>query len=320
MKPPYTINNNILNLSADIMHIIGGLEVQSKLDLKLRKTNRIKSIHSSLAIENNSLTLEQITAIIDGKRVLGDPKEISEVKNAYEIYNEILKLNPYSIEDFLYAHSLLTKGIVSESGKFRSSDVGVYANNKVIHMGARPQFIQGLVEELFTWCEKDEIHALIKSCIVHYEIENIHPFEDGNGRMGRLWQTVILSNWNELFAWLPIETIIHENQEEYYKVLRESDSEGESTIFIEFMLKTILTTLKEYKQVDGLGELNKEERRIYEMICGYLKEHNYITTNEASELTKKAPSTLRRYFAKYIELGLIESVGENKNKRYCLQL
>lgn len=319
MKPPYTISNETINLIAHITQIIGSMEMQDKLDLHLRKENRIRSIHSSLAIENNSLTLEQITAIIDGKRVLGDPKEIKEVVNAYEVYDEILKLDPYKINDFLYAHALLTRDIVNESGKFRSSDVGVYSDGKVIHMGARPQYITNLVEELFKWAKNDNLHELIKSCIIHYEIENIHPFEDGNGRMGRLWQTIILSKWNNMFAWIPIETIIHMNQKNYYNALRESDRNNDSSVFIEFMLESILTTLKEYKTSDNTLELNKEEYKVYGIILDYLRVHKYITSNEASELTGKASSTIRRYMKRYIELNLIESVGENKNRKYYLK-
>ncbi len=295
MKPPYTISNEIINLIAHITQIIGSMEMQDKLDLHLRKENRIRSIHSSLAIENNSLTLEQITAIIDGKRVLGDPKEIKEVVNAYEVYDEILKLDPYNISDFLYAHALLTRDIVNESGKFRSSDVGVYSDGKVIHMGARPQYITNLVEELFKWAKNDNLHELIKSCIIHYEIENIHPFEDGNGRMGRLWQTIILSKWNNMFAWIPIEAIIHMNQKNYYNALRESDINNDSSVFIEFMLESILTTLKEYRTSDNTLELNKEEYKVYGIILEYLRVHKYTTSNEASELTGKASSTIRRY-------------------------
>ncbi len=320
MKPPYTISNKIINLVAAIVQEMGKLEMQNKISLHLRKANRIKSIHSSLAIENNSLTIEQITAIIDGKRVLADPKEISEVANAYEVYDKNLKLNPYSIEDFLYAHSLLTKDIVNESGKFRSKDVGVYSKGKVIHVGARPQYIYNLVEELFLWGESDNTHPLIKSCIIHYEIENIHPFEDGNGRMGRLWQTVVLSQWNEMFEWIPIETIIYRNQDEYYQALRKSDENNDSQVFIEFILEVILTTLHEYKTTDNIQELNVEEKLVYQKVCNYLETNKYITISEASKLTSKPASTLRRYFKKYLTLELLTSIGENKNRRYCLMI
>ncbi len=319
MKPNYTITNRIVLLIANIIQIIGNLEATHNLDLRLRKENRIKSIHSSLAIENNSLTLEQITTIISGRRIIADPKEISEVVNAFDAYEEILKFNPYNIDDFLKAHGLLTNGIVNGSGSFRSSDVGIYANGSVVHMGARPQYIYNLVSELFSWGRDEKVHDIIKSCVIHYEIENIHPFEDGNGRMGRLWQSVILSNWNELFAWIPIETIIYRNQSEYYSVLRESDINNDCTVFIEFILESILTTLNEYKTFDYAEELNSEELEVYEIICNYLKGNKYVTTAIASKLTSKSTSTIRRYFAKYIKLNLLSSVGENKNRKYYLK-
>ncbi|HEQ8344165.1 TPA: Fic family protein, partial [Streptococcus pyogenes] len=237
MKPPFTVTNTMLNKVVEISKIIGNLELQVQKDLKLRKENRIQSIHSSLAIEQNSLTVEQITAIIDGKRVLGNPREIREVKNAYEAYEEILTLTPYDESHFLKAHGLLTAGIVNATGKYRSKDVGVYDEaGNVVHMGARPQFIAELMRELFNWGKTDDTPEIIKSCVFHYEIEMIHPFEDGNGRMGRLWQTVILANWHPIFAWIPIETLIYENQKAYYDALGKADKENSSNTFIEFML------------------------------------------------------------------------------------
>lgn len=245
MKPPFTLTNTMLHQVIEISRVLGILEFSVKSDLKLRKENRIKSIHSSLAIENNSLTEKQVTDIIDGKRVLGDPKEIREVKNAYDAYEEILTLDPYRQKDFLKAHRLLTAGIVNEAGKYRSRDIGIFDEiGNVVHMGARPQYLQALMDDLFAWGKNDNTPELIKSCVFHYEIETIHPFADGNGRMGRLWQTVILANWNPIFAWIPIETLIYENQRDYYKVLEQVDQETNSNRFIEFMLAIILKTLK----------------------------------------------------------------------------
>ena len=186
MKPPFTITSTILNYLIEISKVLGNLEIETKKNLHLRKENRIKSIHSSLAIENNSLSIEQITAIIDGKRVLGDPKEIKEVKNAYEAYEKILNLNPYSEKDFLLAHKLLTTEIVGQSGKYRNSDVGIFdEQGNMVHLGARPQFIGDLMGELFDWGRKEDTPELVKSCVFHYDIERIHPFDDGTGRMGR---------------------------------------------------------------------------------------------------------------------------------------
>lgn len=247
MKPPFTITNTMLNLIVKISHKLGTLQIEYERNLHLRKENRIRSIQSSLAIENNSLTIEQVTAILDGKRVLGHPREIQEVKNAYDAYDEILTYNPYSIQDFLKAHRLLTQTIIDESGHFRIKDVGIYNSaGQLVHMGARPQFVEKLVTDLFAWAEQDDIPALIKSSVVHYEIEMIHPFSDGNGRIGRLWQNVILSQWNQIFAWIPIETIVYAHQNQYYQVLAQADQANDSTVFVEFMLNVILKTLESY--------------------------------------------------------------------------
>lgn len=200
MRPPFSITDKMLKLTVEITQAVTLLELQHQRDLHLRKENRIRSIHSSLAIEQNTLSLEQVTAIIAGKRVLGEPKEIREVQNAYEAYEEVFKFDPYSIENLLAAHRLMTKGLVKESGAFRERDVGVYdGNGTVVHIGARPQFVYGLVDDLFKWAKKTDIPALIKSCVVHFELEMIHPFLDGNGRMGRLWQNLLLAKWQPVF-------------------------------------------------------------------------------------------------------------------------
>ncbi|WP_373098951.1 MULTISPECIES: Fic family protein [Pasteurellaceae] len=236
----------MLNQIVDISHKLGTLQTQYARNLHLRKENRLRSIQSSLAIENNSLTIEQVTDIVNGKRVLGHPKDIREVKNAYEAYDEILTYNPYSLSDFLKAHALLTEGLVNEAGCFRSQDVGIYtAKGELVHMGARPQFVEKLMSDLFNWAKTDDTPDLIKSAVIHYEIEMIHPFADGNGRMGRLWQNVILTHWNPIFAWLPVETMVYAHQAEYYHVLALADAENDSTVFIEFILTMILATLNE---------------------------------------------------------------------------
>ena len=321
MKPPFTITSTILNYLIEISKVLGNLEIETKKNLHFRKENRIKSIHSSLAIENNSLSIEQITAIIDGKRVLGDPKEIKEVKNAYEAYEKILNLDPYSEKDFLLAHKLLTTEIVGQSGKYRNSDVGIFdEQGNMVHLGARPQFIGDLMGELFEWGRRDDTPALVKSCVFHYEIEMIHPFEDGNGRMGRLWQNVILANWNPLFSWIPIETIIYENQQQYYKALAQADRNNNSTVFIEFMLGVILETLLAYKELDDkTKELSKAEQDVFEKIREYLKNEIYITVAIVCELIEKSKPTVRRYIAKFVEYELLESHGENRDRRYSIR-
>jgi len=315
----------MLHQVIEISRVLGILEFRVKSNLKLRKENRIKSIHSSLAIENNSLTEKQVTDIIDGKRVLGDPKEIREVKNAYDAYEEILTLDLYRQKDFLKAHRLLTAGIVNEAGKYRSRDVGIFDEmGNVVHMGARPQYLQALMDDLFAWGKNDNTPELIKSCVFHYEIETIHPFADGNGRMGRLWQTVILANWNPIFAWIPIETMIYENQRDYYKVLEQVDQETNSNRFIEFMLAIILKTLKSYLNVNSDLEqkidipkgLTDSEAKTYVLVTKYLTEHESINTTVTAKLIQKSVATARKHLAKFVSLGLLVAQGSNKNRSY----
>nr|WP_191992463.1 Fic family protein [Ligilactobacillus murinus] len=315
----------MLHQVIEISRVLGILEFSVKSDLKLRKENRIKSIHSSLAIENNSLTEKQVTDIIDGKRVLGDPKEIREVKNAYDAYEEILTLDPYRQKDFLKAHRLLTAGIVNEAGKYRSRDIGIFDEiGNVVHMGARPQYLQALMDDLFAWGKNDNTPELIKSCVFHYEIETIHPFADGNGRMGRLWQTVILANWNPIFAWIPIETLIYENQRDYYKVLEQVDQETNSNRFIEFMLAIILKTLKSYltvtsnleQKIDIPEGLTDSEAKTYVLVTKYLTEHESINTTVTAKLIQKSVATARKHLAKFVSLGLLVAQGSNKNRSY----
>ena len=245
--PPFTMTEEIMNLVIGIAELTGQISVSDRLSKnpRLRRENRIRSIHSSLAIEQNSLTIEQVSDIIEGKRVLGPPQDIREVKNAYEAYELLTKLNPYSIKDLLKAHRVMMVNLVKEAGTFRSKNVGVYAGTELIHAGTPPQYVPGLMQELFEWLKKSKLHPLVKSCIFHYEFEFIHPFADGNGRIGRLWHTLILAKWKEFFLWLPIETMIHERQEAYYRALNAANTKGESTAFVEFVLEVIHELLTE---------------------------------------------------------------------------
>jgi len=329
MEPVYTITNSMINKVVEILVEVDKLQFQVEKNLKLRKENRIKSIQSSLAIENNTLSVEQMTDIIEGKRVLGDPKEIKEVKNAYEAYKDILTFDPYNEKDFLKAHALLTHDLVNESGIYRSGDVVVNnSSGKIVHMGARSQFVGSLMDNLFKWAKNNDTHEIIKSCIFHYEIEAIHPFADGNGRMGRLWQTVILANYKPIFAWIPIETVIYDNQASYYEVLSKADKTNDSSVFIDFMLDVILQTLKEYKistslkdNVDNtkIHKLSNQEKQAYVVIEKYLKEHYSINTTIASKLTKKSLATTRKYLSRFVALELLVTRGENKNREYLLK-
>ena len=210
--PPFTMTDEITNLVIDIAELTGAMTVSEQLSKnpKLRRENRIKSIHSSLAIEQNTLTVEQVSDVIDGKRVLGPPQDIREAQNAYEAYEAMSGLNPYSVRDLLKAHKTMMDGLVKEAGVFRSKGAGVYAGSQLIHAGTPANYVPDLISQLFNWLKKSKLHPLIKGCIFHYEFEFIHPFADGNGRTGRLWHTLILSKWQEFFLWIPIETIIHE--------------------------------------------------------------------------------------------------------------
>lgn len=253
--PPYTITDEVVYFVSGISELIGSIGVSQSMNAnpRLRRDNRVKTIHASLAIENNSLSLDQVTAIVEGRRVLGAPIEIREVKNAYAAYEHLLTLDPYSVQDFLAAHRILMEGLVQEAGVFRQSRVGVFAGDRLIHMAPPAYLVPGQVEALLRWGKEADVHPLLKSCVVHYELEFIHPFVDGNGRMGRMWQTLMLSRWKPVFAWLPIETLIRERQEEYYAVLRQSDGAASATPFIEFMLGTIYDTLREVADSAQVG-------------------------------------------------------------------
>lgn len=248
-QPPFTITNGMIEKIAEIAELTGRISAVSQLykNLTLRRKNRIRTIYSSLAIEQNILTVEQVTAVLNGKHVLAPPKDIEEVKNAYEIYEILDKLDMYSIDDLLKAHGIMMKGLINEAGEFRSNPVGVVDSKtkEVIHFGTLPQYVHELVDKLLMWLKLTDVHPLIKSCVFHYEFEMIHPFSDGNGRIGRLWHTLILSKWNSLFAWLPIESMIHKRQQQYYNAINYCNNACESTAFIEFMLEAIRDTLLE---------------------------------------------------------------------------
>ena len=268
-KPPFHMTDRITNLVAEISEQIGRIWVLShgNLNPHLRKENRIRTIHSSLAIEHNSLSLEQVTAIVDGRHILGNPNEIREVKNAYDAYEMMLSLNPYSVKDLLKAHRMMMEGLIPENGKFRSGGVGVFDGNVVVHMAPPARLVPGEIDELFAWYRSSEIHPLIRSAIFHYEFEFIHPFADGNGRMGRMWHSLLLGKWNELFYWLPIEELIRSRQQEYYEALGKSDKEADSSAFVELMLEIILDTLKETTVVgkaekDGTDKLSPSVQKL----------------------------------------------------------
>lgn len=250
-QPPYTITPAILNKVAEISEMIGRLSVsQGELSPQLRRGNRIRTIQSSLAIENNTLTVEQVTAVLDGKRVLGLPIEIQEVRNAFTVYEQLAQWQAYKTQDLLNAHAGLMQGLSDEAGQFRRGGVGIYNAEQLVHMAPPANKVTQLMKDLCYWLKNTDVHLLIAGCVFHYELEFIHPFSDGNGRMGRLWQSLILYHWQPLFAYLPVETIIKDKQQDYYAVLRHCDQEAESTLFIEFMLDALLIAIQEANDND----------------------------------------------------------------------
>ncbi len=259
--PPFKITEKMTILIGEISEEIGRISVLhgKNGNLHLRRENRIKTIHSSLAIEHNSLSLEQVTAILDGKRVLGNPNEIKEVKNAYEAYELLTKLNPFSVKDLLNAHRLMMDELIKENGKFRTEGVGVFAGKKVVHVAPPAYLVPKHMDNLIWWYETSSVHPLIKSAVFHYEFEFIHPFADGNGRMGRIWHTLLLGKWKKIFFWLPIEELIKEKQEEYYSTLALADKQGNSTVFVEFMLGIIKESLMELRNSENTTDQESDQ-------------------------------------------------------------
>lgn len=255
-EPPYTLTPRVLTLVAEIGEALGRVAGRAGAPVPpaLRRGNRLRTIQASLAIENNSLTLEQVTAVIAGKRVLGPPKEIQEVRNAFTAYETMETWKPWTAKDLLTAHKLLMVGLVDRPGKYRAGGVGIAQGEKIVHLAPPAELVPALMNVLLGWLKRTDAHPLIASCVFHYELEFIHPFADGNGRMGRLWQTLILSRWKPLLAWLPVETVIRERQVEYYAALAASDRAGQSTAFIEFLLSALLQALQDAADTDQVGD------------------------------------------------------------------
>ena len=316
-KPPFEITNAILDEVAEIAELIGHVNASLGLSTNptLRRTNRIRTIYSSLAIEQNTLSLDQVTAVLEGKRVIAPPKDIAEVKNAYEIYEMMDSLDPYSVDDLLNAHGVMTKDLVEESGCFRSRPVGVVdKQGNILHFGTLPDYVPGLVMELLDWVRDSEFHMLIKSCVFHYELELIHPFSDGNGRIGRLWHTLLLTQWKPIFAWLPVESMIHDRQDEYYQAINRSNNEAESTVFIEFMLSAIKEALLEAVQVGNTENTSTEEQRWYQ-IERFLKKNGTITNADIREMMGVSSATANRILAKMTEAGKIKKKKQKSREK-----
>ncbi len=314
--PPFTMTEEITDLLGEIAQYVGLITAFEQLhpNSGLRRENRIRSIHSSLAIEQNTLTLDQVTDVVNGKRIHGPSKDIIEVKNAYEVYNKAAMFDPSNVKDLLRAHEIMMNGLVKEAGQFRSGNVGVYHGDQLIHAGTPAHYVPDLIRQLFLWLQKSKYHPLIKSCVFHYEFEFIHPFADGNGRTGRLWQSLLLQKWQPVFAWLPIEATVHEHQDEYYRVLQMADNAGESTIFIEFMLRMICETLRQIaktqneRQDVGTNVEPKEEK-----LLQLLRHEQTLRARKLAALLNLTQRQVERMLAKLKKEGRLLRHGASKN-------
>lgn len=327
-KPPFHMTDKMTSLIAEISEQVGRITVlqEGTISPHLRRENRIRTIHSSLAIEHNSLSLEQVTAILDGKRVLGNPNEIKEVQNAYEAYELMLRLNPASVDDLLKAHKLMMNGLVSENGRFRSGGVGVFDGEVLIHMAPPAEFVPEHIQNLFAWYQKSELHPLIKSAIFHYEFEFIHPFADGNGRMGRMWHSLLLGKWKEMFFWLPIEELIQSRQKEYYDALGAADKQADSAGFVELMLEIIRDSLTEITVVgrstdQDSDQVTDQDKTPIERILSALSDETLSATELMERLGLSHRPTFRKnYLNPALEQKLIERTipdkPNSKNQKY----
>lgn len=327
-KPPFHMTDKMISLIAEISEQVGRITVlqEGTISPHLRRENRIRTIHSSLAIEHNSLSLEQVTAILDGKRVFGNPNEIKEVQNAYEAYELMLRLNPASVDDLLKAHKLMMNGLVSENGRFRSGGVGVFDGEVLIHMAPPAEFVPEHIHNLFAWYQKSELHPLIKSAIFHYEFEFIHPFADGNGRMGRMWHSLLLGKWKEMFFWLPIEELIQSRQKEYYDVLSAADKQANSAGFVELMLEIIRDSLTEItvvgrSTVQDSDQVTVQDKTPIERILSAIGDETLSATELMERLGLSHRPTFRKnYLNPALEQKLIERTipdkPNSKNQKY----
>ncbi len=325
--PPYTISDRMLELVSSISEKLGRITIHQELESKphLRRNNRIRSIHSSLKIEANSLSLNEVRDVINDRLVLGNQKEIQEVKNAYAAYEKITEINPLSMADLKSIHGIMTYGIVEESGVFRRGDEGVFSGDKCIFIAPPPERVHGLIKDVFSWMKKNEgkVHPLIMAANFHYEFVFIHPFADGNGRMARLWHTAILHKWRSVFAYIPLESQIERFQTNYYDAIAQSHVNGNSDVFIEFMLEMIDQILDEV-----ILQVNKANAETSEYVKRMLNQMEYnvpYTSNEImTRLNLKSKETLRKnYLNPAIDLGLVRMTlpdkPKSKNQRYVKQ-
>lgn len=317
MKPPYDITPKILKLITSISEKLGEINATylSKQSPQLRKQNRIKTIHSSLQIEGNTLTEEQITALIENKRVIGPEKDVLEVLNAIKLYENLEKYKFYSDKSFLKAHKVLMNGLIQSPGKYRTKGVGIVKGNMVEHVAPPAENVPYLMKDLFEYLKDSEELTLIKSCVFHYEMEFIHPFIDGNGRMGRLWQTLILMSEYPVFEFLPFQTLISQTQNEYYNSLAMCDKLGKSTMFIEYMLGVIDKSLSSL--LDYNNRIFKDVDRLEYFIKLGAKE--FTRKDYMNTFKNLSSATASRDLKKGLELKLFESIGFLNKTKYLVK-
>jgi len=315
MKPPYKITARIIELIASISEKIGEVNAAYlyKPPAELRKKNRIKTIQSSLEIEGNSLSLKQVTAILDNKTIIGPKKDIIEVRNAIKAYEDLDRYNPASLASFCNAHSIIMNGLIENAGKIRTRSVGILKGATVTHIAPPGDIVKSLVKDLFDYIKKDKDLLLIKSCVFHYEIEFIHPFLDGNGRMGRLWQTVLLRQYSPVFEFLPVESLIKIKQSEYYRILGESDNKGDSTGFIEFMLQIINESLEELLTYQNVNITSRDRISIFKE----KHEKSIFNRQDYMRLFKDiSSSTASRDLKLAVDNGILEKTGDKRTTLY----
>jgi len=311
-QPPCTVTAEMLSQVATIAEKIGRLQAQPDALLRLRKVNRIRTIQGSLAIEGNTLTEAQITAILEGKHVVAPPKEIQEVRNAVQVYEHLTQWNPNKESDLLEAHAMLMQGLLDGTGHYRTCNVGVMSSQEVVHVAPPVARVRGLMQELFHWLKTTNLHPLVASSIFHYEFEFIHPFEDGNGRMGRFWQTLLLSRWHTQFSDLPIESMIYARQSDYYKALNASTTDGDAASFVSFMLQVIHETLESLNTPQDSPQVTPQ----VELLLAALKyEMSRVELMRVLDLSDRK-SFRERYLLPALEAGLIEmTIPEKPNSR-----
>ena len=315
-KPPFTVSAKAINLIAKISSQLEryAIRMEQEDTLRLRRANRIKTIHSSLAIEGNTLSEGEVLAVLEGKKVVAPLKEIQEVKNAIKTYELYPKLNPFSIQDLLLAHGTMMSGLVDEAGMFRKGGVGVFDGDKPIHIAPPADRVRDLMSDLFGWLENADDHLLIRSCVFHYEFEFIHPFADGNGRIGRLWQSLILGQLNPIFEHLPVENMVYSNQQAYYHAINRSSDLGDSGPFIDFMLEEILNALvghqgKSNADIADEKGLNYQQQRV----LGYIRADRHITAAKIAADLDMSARQIERMLAGMKAKGIIRRIGANRN-------